>query len=1168
MKTLFVPYLFVLLILGLNLYAQNSFENGKSPSTYRIFEQSNFNRLEFNHIIYESEDIDALNYFGNRLEDIDKDGKIDVMMRVQNFLKGDWDYPSSNPRLSLFGNFDKNFNFSLKKTDKLVADGEYFKYFSDDTGDYYFQYTFQDPTREKDFGIDESDWKTFYTKYGYIENVDYLVFPGNEVLVGFDFRLYKVKDGVMDDVTKNKKIYSSFLESLSSKFFWGQCITKGDFDADGDEDFLVFGISNQNQVVGLQTFNANNRIQPYFIENLGGGNLKVDMYTFNPGINMNYGIQEGTYGYTSNFDQDSAKEALMEVTTWNSQNSPRSGNISRNRSLGYFDINKTTKELIFTKLVDKSVYLFNDNWNIGPRFISKLDIDKNRELILCFNTSQAGSPPQRIEGVTSFLDGDIQQYFKVFEKIVEANGNNKLKDVTSEFFDLEESKTLSLDNSGRVYYIDVDGDGLLDIYPQLGQGPNSSVGGIAQFLKYPSWNNKTNTLYYFKQTSTKKFKLTNFFEIPSVYFPYNFDGNYSSFDDNGNKVVSNGEEIRLEDFTFLNTVSLNDLNQDGQLDYITANDPYYLSVFTKSKIDLPYDIKNIKLADYSQFGDKYDSGSFGAYNYDFSKIKFPVDSIYTSVDPRLKQNFILIDAEKRITHAPIGYSPFPASINYSAKPPRYSFKEKLNSNSGQINIKYMKVGDLDTNYVTYVYPYEFRIGNDMFVNQLKVSLSKRNIAPLPFNLLSAKRVLEGNNNRFEVDFTNSIDVNLNNYKVNNVTKEGVRYGYELYKNGVLVDNAVVDEVVTDLIEPNSNRIKIKAFKIPIGSLKFSEVSFKIFALDNQNDKIKVYADIPTSISNTIFCNPAKPLLNTSKFTFCAVDTLKLSVTNSLKGEKYKWFYGTKVDSSNVTSKFFSESTKLVISKVDSLGCEAKTDTISITKLGIVPAPVISNTTALSFCAGQNVVLKSTAITNQWYLNGNAITNAMSSTITVNASGIYKVKAIDGECSSALSSAVTVVVNPIPTIPTISIDANGGLTSSATEGNQWFFNDVKIDNATQKTYNPTKSGNYTVKVISPCESEISRPFAIVITSTEEAILNQILISPNPFSNRFKVNFPLEFGHSAQINVISFSGTSVYRKTNVLDGEQLDLSHLDSGTYLLNLLSNDNSGSKSIKINKIK
>jgi hypothetical protein len=1166
MKTSFITSLFILLMVGLNLQAQNNFENGTSPSTYRIFEQSKLNKLEYNHIIYESEDIDVLNYFGNRLEDIDKDGKIDIMMRVQNFLKGDWDYPSGNPRLSLFGNFDKNFNFSLKKTDKLIADGEYFKYFSDETGDYYFQYTFQDPTRERDFGIDDTDWKTFYSKYNFFENTDYFVIPGNEVMIGFDFRIYRVKNGIMDDVTKNKKSYSVLLESLFSKFFWGQCITKGDFDGDGDEDFLVFGIGTQNQNSILNSYGLTNRIQPYFIENLGGGNLKVDIYNFNPGFNVNYGIEEGTYGYASNFDQDSAIEALMELTTWDSQNTSRSG-ISKNRSLGYFDVNKATKELTFTKLVDKSVYLFSDNWNIGPRFISKLNIDQNRELILCFNTSMAGSPPQS-EGVTSFLDGDVQQYFKVFEKVANTNGSYKLIEVTSEFFDLEESKTLSLDNSGRVYYIDVDGDGLIDIYPQLGAGPESNVGGLSQFIKYPSWNNKINTLYYFKQMSNKKFKLTNFFEVPSVYFPANFNSDFSIFDDNGYKKYSDGKEIRVEDFTFWNTVSLNDVNQDGQLDYITANDPYYLSVFTKSKIDLPYEIKNIKLADYSQFGDKYDSGSFGAYNYDFSKIKFPVDSIYTRLDPGLKQNFILIDSEKRITHAPIGYSPFPVSLSYSVKPPRYSFKEKLNANSGQVNIKYLGVGALDTNYVTHTYPYEFRIGNDMFVNELKVSLSNRNIPPLPFNLISAKRVLDVNNNRFEVDFTNSFDINLNNYQLNNVTKEGVRYGYELYKNGVLVENVVVNEVITDLLEPNSNRIKIKAFKIPIGSLKFSEVSFKIFALDNQNNKIKVYADIPTIISNAIFCNPSKPMLNTTKFTFCAVDTLKLVVTNSVKSEKYKWVLGTKIDSSNVTTKVFTESTKLVISKIDSLGCEAKTDTILITKLGVVPPPVISNTSALSFCAGQNVALKSSATINQWYLNGNAITNATTSYLTVNASGIYKVKAFDGDCSSLLSSAATVVVNPIPPMPSITIDANGGLTSSAIEGNQWFFNDVKIDNATQRTYNPTKSGNYTVKVASPCESELSKSFAVTITSTEESVLNQVIISPNPFSNRIRVNFPVEFGQSIQIKVVDISGNILHIKASVVDSELLDISHLSAGNYILYLISNDTSAIKSVKINKSK
>jgi hypothetical protein len=292
------------------------------------------------------------------------------------------------------------------------------------------------------------------------------------------------------------------------------------------------------------------------------------------------------------------------------------------------------------------------------------------------------------------------------------------------------------------------------------------------------------------------------------------------------------------------------------------------------------------------------------------------------------------------------------------------------------------------------------------------------------------------------------------------------------------------------------------------------------------------------------------------------------VTNSVKGEKYRWVLGTKIDSSNVTTKLFTESTKLVISKIDSLGCEAKTDTILITKLGIVPPPVISNTSALSFCVGQNVVLKSSATINQWYLNGNTIKNETTSSLTVNESGIYKVKAIDGDCSSLPSSAATVVVNPIPPIPSITIDANVGLTSSATDGNQWFFNDVKIDNANQRTYNPVKSGNYTVKVVSPCESELSKPFTVTITSTEESILNQVIISPNPFSNRIRVNFPVEFGQSVQVKVVDFSGNILHKKASVVDSELLDISHLSAGNYILYLISNDNSAIKLFKINKIK
>jgi hypothetical protein len=319
---------------------------------------------------------------------------------------------------------------------------------------------------------------------------------------------------------------------------------------------------------------------------------------------------------------------------------------------------------------------------------------------------------------------------------------------------------------------------------------------------------------------------------------------------------------------------------------------------------------------------------------------------------------------------------------------------------------------------------------------------------------------------------------------------------------------------------------------------------------------------------TVDCaKSVKPILNTSKFTFCSSDTLKLSVVNSLQKDKYKWYFGGQVDSSNVTSKSFINSNKLLIIKTDSLGCETRSDTLTLSKLAAVPTPSITNSTPLTFCSGQNVVLTSSGTNNQWYLNGNAIANATAATFTANAAGAYKVKATNGDCSSPLSVASTVTVNPIPPTPTITQESNGGLTSSASDGNQWYLNDVKIDNATQKTINPTKSGNYTVKVMSPCASELSKAFTIVITASEETILGQVQLSPNPFTNQFMVSFTIEFGKTAQVKIVDMSGNVHFKKASVIDGEQIDLGNLNGGNYILHLNSNDNSNYKAIKISKI-
>ena len=157
--------------------------------------------------------------------------------------------------------------------------------------------------------------------------------------------------------------------------------------------------------------------------------------------------------------------------------------------------------------------------------------------------------------------------------------------------------------------------------------------------------------------------------------------------------------------------------------------------------------------------------------------------------------------------------------------------------------------------------------------------------------------------------------------------------------------------------------------------------------------------------------------------------------------------------------------------------------------------------------------------------------------------------------------------PNPAKPTITLEANGGLTSSAPDRNQWYFNDVKIENATQKTIIPTKSGNYTVSVsASQCASELSKSYNLVITGTEEKILSQVQISPNPFINQFKVSFPNEFGKTAQVKIVDMSGKVLLNKALIIDGDILELGNLNGGNYIFYLNSNDNSNSKAIKISK--
>ena len=151
------------------------------------------------------------------------------------------------------------------------------------------------------------------------------------------------------------------------------------------------------------------------------------------------------------------------------------------------------------------------------------------------------------------------------------------------------------------------------------------------------------------------------------------------------------------------------------------------------------------------------------------------------------------------------------------------------------------------------------------------------------------------------------------------------------------------------------------------------------------------------------CENTKPAFNTSKFSFCSGDTLKLSIININKGDSIKWYYGTKSDLTNPSNKTFTDSTKLFVTRTDSVGCVISSDTIQIKKYGIPSAPTLSRDTANFLLSG--------APGTTWYKDGSAITDTTQKYKPTTA-GSYTAKTTTNGCTSVMSAAYYYLVTDI------------------------------------------------------------------------------------------------------------------------------------------------------------
>jgi PKD repeat protein/photosystem II stability/assembly factor-like uncharacterized protein len=252
--------------------------------------------------------------------------------------------------------------------------------------------------------------------------------------------------------------------------------------------------------------------------------------------------------------------------------------------------------------------------------------------------------------------------------------------------------------------------------------------------------------------------------------------------------------------------------------------------------------------------------------------------------------------------------------------------------------------------------------------------------------------------------------------------------------------------------------------------------------------------------------------------------------------------------------------KLVVSNSSGADSVTKTSYIAISPQ-IQPTITLNNND--SICSGTIITLKSSqAQSYSWLPNGQAAFQ-----ISTSSSGTFSVTVKDVFGCTTTSLPMSIYVFPQVSIPTVTMNGDT-LFSSASTGNQWYYNDSAISGAINQTYITTHvGGNYYVKVtdsVGICSATSS-----IITNVHEATESGVSYNlyPNPNHGKCILSLVSESDDNIHIEITDLPGRVVYNssiqvKRLQLNETSIDLHDIAKGIYLLQI--NGTKGTTSKKI----
>ncbi len=172
--------------------------------------------------------------------------------------------------------------------------------------------------------------------------------------------------------------------------------------------------------------------------------------------------------------------------------------------------------------------------------------------------------------------------------------------------------------------------------------------------------------------------------------------------------------------------------------------------------------------------------------------------------------------------------------------------------------------------------------------------------------------------------------------------------------------------------------------------------------------------------------------------------------------------------------------------------------------------VITPAGPTNLCLGQSVVLNGAGsgegMTYQWFLNGTAIANATSASLTATVAGNYTLQVTNGNGCSKTSAPVNVKINRLPSWYVITAASSTEfcagqpvstllLASSDVTENiayQWFRDGVAIAGANLASYPATETGNYSVEYLNEACGKVTAAQVAVTQVTEDLMVSDAVI----------------------------------------------------------------------------